>query len=485
MCRYAAVALRLRLLLLLALALAGSAVLAPAASAAKARTGCTQTGAQGTSSDWTCFWGPVDVAGYEVRQEVTGGIPKPPVDGAVTRMDVDVTNVNGQPMSIKRLMLHHIVFLNVGERFGDKQDATCDRITMFDARTTLPAQMERFYAAGEERATLDLPPGYGYRLKPSETWGMVWMFMNHRAAADRAFIRYNVTVDSAPDLVHTTPYWLDAANCNADPVWSVPGGGGPGSVHTRTTSFTMPQSGRIVAAGGHVHGGARDLAVSQPSCGDRRLWTHKPAWAPSSHPFYTVKPVLHEPGPLAMSGMQSQQGIPVAAGEQVKLSANYDNSRLHTRVMGISVLHLAPDASVTERCGALPADLSEPQTTQPHRTALPRFTVPLTGLDARGRAREIERPPGAVRRVASGTTIRVGDNFFSRPNLEVRAGSTLRWAFAGRQLHNVTVASGPRGFSSDNLDGGRVYTRRLTAKGTYKLFCALHPVAMAETVRVR
>ena len=146
---------------------------------------------------------------------------------------------------------------------------------------------------------------------------------------------------------------------------------------------------------------------------------------------------------------------------------------------------MAPDAGVTERCGALPADLAQPQTTQPHRTALPAFTVPLTGLDARGRAREIARPPGPTRQVPSGTTIRVGDNFFSRPNLEVRAGSTLRWAFAGRQLHNVTVASGPRGFSSDNLDRGRVYTRRLTARGTYKLFCALHPVAMAETVRVR
>lgn len=475
----------LPLLALLAAALATAAVLAAPASAAPARTGCTQTGAAGSSSDWTCFWGPVDVAGYEVRQEVTGGIPKPPVDGAITHMDVDVTNVHGRPMSIKRLMLHHIVFLNAGERFGDKQDATCDRITMFDARTTVPAQMERFYAAGEERATLDLPPGYGYGIERGETWGIVWMFMNHRAAADRAYIRYRVTVDTAPDVVRTTPYWLDAANCHADPVWSVPGGGRPGSVDTRTASFTMPQSGRIVAAGGHVHGGARDLAVSQPSCGDRRLWTHRPAWAPRDHPFYTVRPILHEPGPLAMSSMRSQQGIPVAAGEELKLSANYDASRLHTRVMGISVLHLAPDAGVTERCGALPADLAQPQTTARHRAELPAFTVPLTGLDARGRAREIARPPGATRRVPSGTTIRVGDNFFSRPNVEVRAGATLRWAFGGAQLHNVTVASGPRGFSSDNLDRGRVYTRRLTAKGTYKLFCALHPVAMAETVRVR
>jgi hypothetical protein len=361
------VSLLLRASIVLALALAAGAFLAPGASAARATQGCTQTGGEGTRSDWTCFWGPVDVAGYEVRQEVTGNIPKPPVDGAVTRMDVDVTNVDGRPMSIKRLMLHHIVFLNVGERFGDKQDATCDRITMFDARTTVPAQMERFYAAGEERATLDLPPGYGYGLKRSETWGIVWMFMNHRAAADRAMIRYHVSVDTAPDLVRTTPYWLDAANCNADPVWSVPGGGGPGSVDTRTATFTMPQSGRIVAAGGHVHGGAKDLAVSQPTCGDRELWTHRPAWAPAAHPFYTVKPVLHEPGPLAMSGMQSQQGIPVAAGEQLKLSANYDNSRLHTAVMGISVCTWRPTRASRSAAARCPPTWPSPR--PPSRTA--------------------------------------------------------------------------------------------------------------------
>jgi hypothetical protein len=31
--------------------------------------------------------------------------------------------------------------------------------------------MERVLRAGEERATLDLPPGYGYGLKKAETWG--------------------------------------------------------------------------------------------------------------------------------------------------------------------------------------------------------------------------------------------------------------------------------------------------------------------------
>jgi hypothetical protein len=100
---------------------------------------------------------------------------------------------------------------------------------MFDARTTLPAQVERFYARARNARRSTCRRATATASKPGETWGMVWMFMNHRAVADRAFIRYRVTVDTAPDLVRTTPYWLDAANCSADPVWSVEGGGGPGA----------------------------------------------------------------------------------------------------------------------------------------------------------------------------------------------------------------------------------------------------------------
>ena len=50
---------------------------------------------------------------------------------------------------------------------------------------------------------------------------------------------------------------------------------------------------------------------------------------------------------------------------------------------------------------------------------------------------------------------------------------------------NVTLADGPRGFSSQHLSGGRTYAKRLSAPGTYKLFCGLHPVSMTQTVRVR
>ena len=68
---------------------------------------------------------------------------------------------------------------------------------------------------------------------------------------------------------------------------------------------------------------------------------------------------------------------------------------------------------------------------------------------------------------------------------EISVGSTLTWDFKGENLHNVTLANGIRGFHSVNLSDDRTYTRRFTVPGTYRLFCALHPVKMTETVTVR
>ena len=55
----------------------------------------------------------------------------------------------------------------------------------------------------------------------------------------------------------------------------------------------------------------------------------------------------------------------------------------------------------------------------------------------------------------------------------------------GLELHNVTLADGPVGFGSPNLNGERDYSRKMNKAGTYKLFCALHPVDMQERVIVK
>jgi plastocyanin len=466
------------------LAVLGSAVLGmlvfAAPAAAQDPTGsCIGGATSGTKQTFTCRLGPVVVAPYQVlTRELLFNPPKPMVDGHITGMRVDVTDKDGTKVPISRLMLHHIVFSKLGPR-----DPTCgNAFTGWDSRTPIPNAAQRFYAAGEERAEMSLPPGYGYPTSKDDAWVMTYMVMNHRARVDRAYISYEVTVDTAPGLTPVTPYWLDVENCKADPVYDVPGGGVRGATHRKSFVWTVPQGGRIVAGGGHVHGGGQNLTLRRPDCSDHRVYTSKPVWGGPRHPFYRVRPVLHEPGPIHMTGFRSPAGVPVAAGERVVLDSSYDAALPHTRVMGIFVLFMAHDQSVTERCGAHPKDFQQLPVPKGRRKP-PPFTVPIVGL-RNGKAVNIEKPPGRRAKLGRRGTITVGDMFFRRANVSVKAGATLTWRFGGPTLHNVTLANGPRGFSSPNLNGGRSYSKRLSVPGMYQLFCGLHPVDMTATVKV-
>ena len=425
------------------------------------------------------------MSAYQVRQELKV-VSSPGIDGFITAMSVNVVDPNGAAVPIRRLMLHHIVFAAVG-----KPNPTCGQtFTGFDSRPyPIKVDAQPFYGAGEERNVLVLPQGYGYRIGKNDVWAVVWMLMNHRNVSDHALIRWTVTYEPASaNLTPVTPYWLDVRNCHADPIYSVPGGGRKNSTYKQTYTYTMPESGRIVAGGGHVHGGAKDLVVSEPDCNNRTVYTSRPAWGEPSHPFYHVRPILHEPGPISMSGFLSQQGYPISQGQRIRLTANYDNHRPHTRVMGISAFYLAPQ-TVPKGCPAKPTDALSIQPAEikgiPFRTKTPKFIVPLTGLDANGHAHTISRPPGKTVAVKSGATVSAVDYYFSKPNVSIAPGSTLYWNFGPTTLHNVTLANGPRGFASPNLNDGRTFKFHFKKPGTYRLFCGLHPVQMTETVTVR
>src|SRR5439155_15221745 len=157
----------------------------------------------------------------------------------------------------------------------------------------------------------------------------------------------------------------------------------------------------------------------------------------------------------------TQQGYPIARGERVRLTSNYDNTRPHTRVMGISVIYVAPQT--VGRCAAPPTDGQHLQPAQlagiPFRTNAPKFVVPLTGV-TNGVAHSIKRPPGRTVRLTSGSTINAFDYAFSKPNVAVKAGSLVNWSFGPSTIHNVTLANGPRGFASPNLNAGRKFRYR-------------------------
>jgi plastocyanin len=439
----------------------------------------------------TLRYGPVHLGPYEVeRQDEVYDIPEPGVDGFITAMQAELVDAQGNRIPISQTMLHHVVMLNTGTRLGERQDATCDTFTLFDSESVIPAVGERFYGLGEERAKLDLPPGYGYPIRAGDRWAMTYMLMNHRNVADDVFIQYTMTIETDPDLRPITPLWLDVRNCSQDPIFDVPGGGKPGSTYTTSATWTAPESGRLVFGQGHVHGGALDVTLRDLSCGGRTLFSSTPLWGKPNHPYYQVRPVLHEPGPISMSAFQSQQGIPVVAGQQLEITTTYDNRLPHTRAMGIILAAFAPDPTVSSECPPLPDDVvtywSEPE----GRTSPPRIKVPIVGYRggsaSKGeRARAIRRPPGRTVRLAGGGTIDVEDFSFSPANVSIRTGARLDWLFAGDELHNVTLANGPAGFSSPNLDRDRAFGYEFEKPGTYRLYCALHPVGMASTVKVR
>ena len=172
-----------RLPILLPLLLIG-AIVAPASAGAAEQT--------------FTYTQPITVSGYEVRQGISAGqnfqgVANPDVDGHITKMEVDIVDApaGGDPVPISRLMLHHIVFLNVNER-----DRTCDGFRDFGGNDSYSGlDPERFYAAGEERAKLFLPPGYGYRHDADDFWAMTYMVMNHRKETDTAWIQWKVTID--------------------------------------------------------------------------------------------------------------------------------------------------------------------------------------------------------------------------------------------------------------------------------------------------
>ena len=502
----------LRLLGLLGVA-AGIALLGP--SAASAASGCdagTATGPHETT--YECNVPTGTIGGYEVRQWYAG-VPTPPENGYITHMETDIVDVNtGQQVPIQRLMLHHIVFTNLNRR-----DSTCQSYTGFDGRNFggnfAP---QRFYAAGEERAKMSMPAGYGYRTNSSDVWGIVAMVMNHRSTPDSALIHYEVTINDGTGgpIQAVTPYWLDVRNCRADPIYNIPGvapqikqtkkgkGGkaaaarhkkGKGKKKRKrkrpaaapttdeTYDYKFPESGRLIAGAGHVHGGAIGLKLTQPDCGNRQVAESIPTWGLPDNPFYNVRPVLHEPGPINMSAFRSTTGLPIHAGETIRLNSIYDDSQPHVRVMGIMIVYLAPDPGIAQNCGPIP-NWEILKTDQPGRPGPIPFTIPLTGLDANGQATTINAPPGALLNAGPNTVVPVGDRFFGDPNLRVRQGSWITWQFNGAELHNLTLANGPLGIGSDNLDAGRTYTQKFTRPGTYRFFCALHPTQMQERIVV-
>ena len=180
-------------------------------------------------------------------------------------MDAWLVDQRGHVIPQHKLMLHHVVFTNGGT--SDRR-----RDTQCPGRET----RERFWGTSEELRALALPAGYGYRTRPRDVWRANFMVMHHRAGARTFYLEYRVTVERRR-VTPVKPYWLSVMPCSDGPR----SGRSPAAArtHERSRTIRMPRAGRIVAVGGHLHGGARAIELSQPRCGDRVLVRNQPAYA--------------------------------------------------------------------------------------------------------------------------------------------------------------------------------------------------------------
>jgi plastocyanin len=389
-------------------------------------------------------------------------------------MHAGVVDSRGRAVPKWRVMLHHALFINRGRFDGDRRAHACG-----------PREAEPFYGTAEENQSLALPPGYGYRVRAGDRWRMGWMLMNHGYRPQKVYIRYTATVETRRQLRPVTPVWVSAV-CNTDRIYNVAGAGGRGAIDRRDRSWTAPFTGRIVAAEAHAHGGALGVMLREPRCANRRLFASEARYSEADG-VYRLSPLLHEPSPESMSLVTSRLGWPISRGEKFLLTARYDDTRPHVKVMAIMHLYIARDSEPKTACGRLPSDV------QVHRLAFPgspgvaippRVAVSLSARDAEGRAHPVTDLAGAES-ISMGSTTVVERGFgFSPRKISVPQGASVTWRFEDSVFHDITLAAGPRGFASPYLKHA-FFTQRFTAAGKYSLFCSLHPVDMPQVIIVR
>lgn len=194
--------------------------------------------------------GPVDVTPGQNRinfRPITGP-SRPAVNGWITRIKPDLVNLDGTIPKSSKVMFHHGVWMNQSN--GDL-----------------------FYATGEEKTILTLPPGFGYRYLTGDQW--VLNDMIHNLTPEPMKLYFEYTLDFIPDsdpeadqIVRARPLWMDVES-GIYPVFDVwrdsggkdgeftypqdaenpyPGGG-------QKNVKTIGQNGVLLATTGHVHTG--------------------------------------------------------------------------------------------------------------------------------------------------------------------------------------------------------------------------------------
>ena len=239
-------------------------------------------------------------------------LPAPCTDCYVTGTRIDMVYEDGRPANLDTgVMMHHLVLFQQG-----RPDITCG------PDTPLGQLGQRFFAAGNERTSGDLPAGFGYHLG-RRPMNAIFEIMNHSQELKTVFITATVSYvpDSAPGMKPVTPVWLDENNCG-NSEYRVPAGRS-----NKVARWTSTITGRVLAAAGHVHDGGIKTVLTNESTRQHIC---------TSSAGYDTKPAYRGSVESMSTCIWDRLGT-VRAGEVLALDTHYDVPAPRSGVMGIMI----------------------------------------------------------------------------------------------------------------------------------------------------
>jgi plastocyanin len=431
-------------------------------------------------------FGPIHIAPGQNTIEFASNDLKPPVDGWIVGFRPDLVTANGEVPRVDVIHLHHGVWVSEGEPL---------------------------FAAGEEKTSIRVPQGYGWRYRTSDRWVMNHMIHNLTPSPEDVFITYDldfIPADSpaAAGIREVRTTWLDVTGPQVYPVFDVHKGAGgrdrrytyPDESPDRLVGrnrVTIQQDGVLVGTFGHLHPGG--------------LWTDlKLTRGGRTVPLFRSRARYFEPAgavswDVAMEGTPADWRVGVKRGDVLSVSATYDASRaswyesMGIMPVGYSPGGTGPDPFVTNvnvRGAITHGPLRENRNHGGGLLGLPDARALLAAPPARSKSVDVR-----------GFVYGQGDlQLPGRRGLPpaVRAGRSLRFVNRDARsdvMHTITscrapcnratgiaypLANGPVRFDSGNLGFGPAgftpaaqrsswSTPRGLRPGTYTYFCRVHP----------
>jgi plastocyanin len=77
----------------------------------------------------------------------------------------------------------------------------------------------------------------------------------------------------------------------------------------------------------------------------------------------------------------------------------------------------------------------------------------------------------------------LSDDFFNKGKLTIKKGTVVNWKWSTKDRHTVTEYNGRWGTKSETRTGN--FKHRFRKKGTWTVYCLVHPVEMRQKIVVK